>query len=607
MSDAEQDDWLPLDGSGREKRGWRLIKPGMASEPIEAGRNALAVWQEQQPDNYFTADGNLQRTLNYYWGDQTYQKNGSRLYKFGGQAATTVNRLARLSNQAENLPQIVNYNSVGQRLAEIAYHPTYHEAGRLIYGSGVMSVLAEPGNNLLSQALFYLSAQNGEAGHNCPLACTAGLIKALQKAGSTHLQETYLPPLLDDDYDNLYHGAQFITEIQGGSDVGANGTVATPLDPAAEGSWLLNGEKWFCSNVSADVALVTARVMEQGEGTKGLGLFLVPKVLADGRPNGMYIRRLKDKLGTRSLATAEVHFEDAVAYQVGETHDGIRHTMNHVINTSRLFNAVGATGNARRAYVVAWSYAQHRFAFGRAIAYFPLVQDLLGRMRAETMAMLSGSMHLVHLWDKLELGELSEEEQGFFRIGLNLNKYRTAVLAHDVIQKGIEVLGGNGTIEDFSVLPRLLRDNIVYENWEGTHNVLMAQVQRDMRRHKLDKPFLAYLAGMWGQVQHPELREAGETALGAIEEELASIFELDELNASIYFRPLMTRAIDLFYAACLALEGEWEMSRSKKRPQQKSKIKLRAAHFYMAHWVERRPAKEIVGYTDVLGHLCAGI
>src|SRR5690606_6749602 len=180
----------------------------------------------------------------------------------------------------------------------------------------VMSVLEEPGQNMLSLALFYLSALNGEAGHNCPLACTAGLIKVLQAEGAAALKERYLPRLLDSNYETLFHGAQFLTEVQGGSDVGANGATATPLDPETEGTWLINGEKWFCSNVTADLALVTARVADQGEGTAGLGLFLVPRLLEDGRLNGMTIHRLKEKLGTRSMASAEVSFHDALAYQV---------------------------------------------------------------------------------------------------------------------------------------------------------------------------------------------------------------------------------------------------------------------------------------------------
>ena len=144
-------------------------------------------------------------------------------------------------------------------------------AGRHIYGSGVMSVYAEAGKNLLALALFYLSSYNGEAGHNCPLACTAGVIKTLQHAGDEELKVKYLPGLLDSDDDQKLHGAQFLTEVQGGSDVGANACTATLVD-AKQNQWLINGEKWFCSNASADLVLMTARPENGAAGTKGPGV-----------------------------------------------------------------------------------------------------------------------------------------------------------------------------------------------------------------------------------------------------------------------------------------------------------------------------------------------
>jgi alkylation response protein AidB-like acyl-CoA dehydrogenase len=211
-----------------------------------------------------------------------------------------------------------------------------------------MSVFGEPGSNLLALALFYLSSFNGEAGHNCPVACTAGVIKTLQYAGSDELKANYLPRLLDADYDRKLHGAQFLTEVQGGSDVGANACMATLAD-AKQNQWLINGEKWFCSNASADLALMTARPVDGASGTKGLGLFLVPRRLDDGSPNGIYIRRLKEKLGTKSMATAEIDFRDCMAYQIGEPGKGFQHAMDYIINTSRLYNAVGSAGAARRA------------------------------------------------------------------------------------------------------------------------------------------------------------------------------------------------------------------------------------------------------------------
>ncbi len=569
---------------------------------IAAGRRRLGEWLKSQPDNFFVADRNLQRLLEFYWGQDGYREHLPRLYDFGRLSATIVDLAARLSNDVENLPRLHNYDGLGNRLAQVDYHPAYHEAGRAIYNSGVISVYAEPGNNLLSLALFYLSSLNGEAGHNCPVAMSAGMVKLLQAEGTLALQERFLPRLLDPDYDRNYTAAQFLTEVQGGSDVGANATIATPLDPATEGTWLLNGEKWFTSNVTADLALVTARVPGQGEGTYGLGLFLVPRGLDDGRLNTMYIRRLKDKLGTRSLATGEIEFRNAVAYHIGDLERGFRNMMTYVINTSRIFNAVGCSANARRAYIVAWSYARHRFAFGQPIIHFPLVQDILAKMRSDATAILSGSMRIVRTLDEIETARKTDAATGaFLRMALNLNKYRSSLIAHEVIQKGIEVLGGNGTVEDFSVLPRLLRDNVVYENWEGSHNVLLAQVQRDMRRYRVHEPFFALVEEMLTSLPFNRLKREGLEALGKIREQLDALLEMDEQSASVPFRPLMDRLTDLYYVACMGVEAAWEVFKKEDRSKQ------RLAEFFFDRRVMGRPAIDIPDYGHQISRLAADI
>ena len=578
------------------------VPTGEKLETIEIARSALIDWNAAQPDNFFVADRNLQRLLELYWGAEKYKDEAARLYHFGGVVATTLDELVRLSNEQENLPRLDRYNGVGERIEAVDYHPAYHQAGRLIYGSGMMQVYEEPGNNLLSLALFYLSSLNGEAGHNCPLAMTAGLIKALQAEGSPALRTRYLPQLLDSDYDSNLNGGQFLTEVQGGSDVGANAVIATPLDPAAEGTWLLNGEKWFTSNVTADLILVTARVPEQGEGTRGLGLFLVPRRLEDGALNHLYIRRLKDKLGTRSMATGEVEFRDALAYQIGDLENGFRNMMVYVINTSRIFNAVGCAAIARRAYFVAWGYARYRRAFGQPVIHFPLVQDVLAKMRADAAAIFSGTMRIVHTLDEIETGKKDDAATGaFLRMALNLNKYRSSLISHEVAQQGIEILGGNGTVEDFSVLPRLLRDNVVFENWEGSHNVLLAQVQRDMRRYQVHEAFFAQVEEMLEPLPFKRLRREGLAQLAEIREQLDALLQMDELSASLPFRPLMDKLTDLYYVACMGVEAAWEVYKKDDRSKQ------RLAEFFFDRRVAKREAIDIPNYADQVSRLCADI
>lgn len=520
------------------------------------GRAELVAWERSQPANFYDTDEHLQDVLAFYWGAAGLRAHAGRLSKFGYEAATFVDKLVQRANQTENLPRLDRYSAAGERTEEVWHSPDHHVAGKLIYGSGVLSVYAEPGSNLLALALHYLSSYNGEAGHNCPVACTAGIIKTLQHVGSEDLKTKYLPRLLNPDYQQRLHGAQFLTEVQGGSDVGANSCTATLLDARA-GTWLINGEKWFCSNVTADLALLTARPAGAASGTKGLGLFLVPRRLDDGALNGIYIRRLKDKLGTKSLATAEVDFQNALAYQIGEPGRGFQHAMDFVINTSRLYNAVGSAATARRAYVVAWTYAQQRQAFGTPIKNFPLVQETLTEMRAVGMALTSGSLYLAHLRDELETGQADETSKGFFRLTVNLNKYRSAIMATSVVRQGIELLGGNGAMENFSVLPRLLRDSIIYEAWEGAHNTLLAQSVRDLRRYRLHEAFCARLMEWFGALDDATgLRNEALAQVAALRAELDALCALDELTASVFFKPLAARMMWLFYVACLAREAE---------------------------------------------------
>ena len=536
-------------------------------DAVAEARAALTLWERSQPRNYYETDRHLQNILEFYWGTDRLRLHAERLSIFGGQAATIVDQAVRNANLSSNLPRLERYSATGDRIEDVVHSPDHDLAGRYIYGSGAMSVYAEPANNLLALALFYLSSYNGEAGHNCPLACTAGIIKTLQGAGSEELREKYLARLLDPDYDARLHGAQFLTEVQGGSDVGANAVKARLLDEN-HNRWLIDGEKWFCSNVTADLALITARPEGAEGGTRGLGLFLLPRRLDDCSPNGVFIRRLKDKLGTRSLATAEVDFHNAVAYQIGEPGRGFAQAMEFVINTSRLYNAVGSAAAARRAYLTAWTYAQHRQAFGSPIKNFPLIQETLAEMRSVAMGLTSGSLYLAHLRDEIETGKADETARQFFRLAVNLNKYRSSISSTDMIRRGMEILGGNGVVESFSVLPRLLRDSLIFEAWEGAHNTLLAQSVRDIQRYQLHLPFTDRLAQWFAALRHPDYKQKGRKQVEILRADLDALPGLDEPAASVLFKPLADRLIWLFYIACLARQFEWEEAHHKSAGSQ---------------------------------------
>ena len=348
---------------------------------------------------------------------------------------------------------------------EIEFHPAYHEAGRIVWASGVVGAPA-----LEQASLFYRLAQAGEGGHACPVVCTAGLVRALRTRASEELRLRFLPPLLETDYERAQRGAQFLTERHGGSDVGANRVEAVPDGDG----WRLHGEKWFCSVADADQFLVTARPRGAPEGTRGIACFLVPR-----SGGGFRIRRLKDKLGTRALATGEIEFEGSPALALGPLDEGFR-TAVSVLNTSRWLNAVGSAGLMQRAHLEARAFARERDAFGGPIDRFPLVRENLAVMKSEAAAALASTLHLTELVARIDDGSATEQDVAWHRILVNANKFVTSLAATAMCRRGIEALGGNGTIEDFSPLPRLYRDAIVFESWEGTHNVLCAQVLRDL-------------------------------------------------------------------------------------------------------------------------------
>lgn len=451
----------------------------MPGPPSDA-RVAFARWRDRAASDPIAQDPHLVALL---------KRSGNKadllqIQAFASLCASELDALARRSNRAEHLPRLRRFDGHGNRVEEVEFHPDYHTLGRAVYATGVMSRYAQPGGELVTLALMYQLSQLGEAGHACPLACTAGLIKILGAADGAPAE--WRERLLDPDYDTHFHGSQFLTEVQGGSDVGANAVVAHPDD---DGWWRITGEKWFCSVADAQLFLVTARPADGRAGTRGLMAFAVPRHTPEGQPNGFALRRLKDKLGTRSMASAEIDFDGARGWPVGDFRD----VVSVVLNTSRLYNAVACCGIVQRAWREADAYARERRAFDRPILDYPAVARIVAHLRAQAYGARATTFTLAALADRRSTGRTDPVDEAGWRALVNLNKYWTSVMATSAARDAIEVLGGNGAIETFSVLPRLLRDGIVVEAWEGGHNVLCAQVLRDARRSNLHEGMFAWL------------------------------------------------------------------------------------------------------------------
>jgi hypothetical protein len=474
-----------------------------------------------------------------------------KLEVFGQVVATEIEPAVQLIEQNHEFPKLHSYDEFGQHVERIEFHPANADAARAAWGSGMLTTpLSYEGAYELA-AQFFLLSHVGEGGQACPIVCTIGLRRALELRASDALKDKYLNGLKEIDSSLALRGSQFLTEIQGGSDVGAITTIATP-DDEIPGACRVTGEKWFCSVADADLFAVVARSLDAPAGTKGLGCFLIPRTLDGVTPNGFQIRRLKDKLGTRGLASAEIDFESALAFPIGNVDEGFSIAVSELLNTSRWLNAVGSTGIMSRAYLEASSFAHHRRAFGTTIENFESVREQLAVMKIEVEAALASTLLLTELVGKLDDGTASDDEQKFHRFLVNANKYVTSITATEVVHSAIEVLGGNGTIEDFSPLPRLYRDSIVFESWEGTHNVLCAQVHRDCARFDLLDTVFAWIdnALVAASPRRGNDVELVRAAVDRLEESIRMAVQSSSATPA-EFRPQLARLTRILQAVCL--------------------------------------------------------
>lgn len=534
--------------NGSFQRGGVRGKRYGAVVTFDAARAALAGWREEYPEDPFAADGPLQALIARDLPADRAAALAVRAHEFGRAVVGVVGPAAARYEQRAHLPELVRYDGIGRRVEAVRFDPAYDAAGAAVWQSGLVADSGTPGRAYEQATLLYLLSLEGEAGHACPAVCTIGLARALRRVASPEIRDRFLPPLLRTDYRDAERGSQFLTEVQGGSDVGANATVA---EPAGDGSYLVRGEKWFCSVADAQQFLLTARVPGQGDGTRGLGCFVVPRII-DGAPNGFTIRRLKDKLGTRGLASGEIDFDGAQAWPIGPVEQGFKTAVGVVLNTSRWATAVGSVGMMRRALLEAAAYARHRRAFGRPIADFPATRRTVAELRARWL----GSLHLVWLLtgleDRIDAGTADDNDIAEHRFLVNAVKFGLSLDATAATRDAIEVLGGNGTIEDFSVLPRLYRDAIVYESWEGSHNVLVAQVLNDCQR----LPLLAVVGERLGKRLAASSSATADRAAAVLERSLAEARRcIDDTDAGAwFFRDVLERLVALAQVAVL-LDG----------------------------------------------------
>ena len=534
--------------------------------------------------NFYLEDRNFQFLCETVMGPEVFERARPHLAELGAIAGDELDALAAVADR--NPPVLRAWDEQGRRVDEVVRHPAYRRMEEIAFsrfGLAAMAhrpgVLGWPGRapQVVKYALSYLFVQ-GEFGLLCPVNMTDSCARMLATYGSEELRSRYLPHLTATDPEALWQGVQWMTERTGGSDVGASTTMARR---GPDGQWRLWGDKWFTSVANAEVVLTLARPEGAPAGTRGLGMFLVPKHLPDGGKNAWTINRLKDKLGSRSMATGEVTYAGAAAWVVGDLDAGFKQMME-MVNGSRLSNAMRSAGLMRRALLESLVHARQRVAFGRPLVELPLLRSNLLGMLLDTEAAASVILNGAALLDRRVAGDGSA--RALARVWTPLAKYWITLRARDVTAEAMNVRGGNGYVEEW-VNPRLLRDAYLGAIWEGSANVVALDVQRAILKDRGLEALSACIAERLGRVAEPAAKpwvDLVRASLETVARQAAGWAALPAAERELAARPAADTLYHLLAGSLLLAEGQ------ALREQGGGYRKLLVAGLYLKRWLEPR-------------------
>lgn len=475
------------------------------------------------------------------------ERRADHLAAFGAWSGTEVDAAAAYTDRfARPALDIEDHN--GELRTSVICNPRYEQMHRQVYAHGIVALNHGPSAEpfLLTFAMGYLLAQADISIH-CPATLTGAVAYVLDRFAPQDLRQRYLPDLIRQD-GLASTGATWVTERQGGSDMGAAATTARVAGDGIE----LTGLKWFCSNAPADVALVTARPEGAPHGSKGLGLYLVPRVCPDSRPNRYRIRRLKEKLGTCGLPTGEIELQGAYALEVAPPPEGFK-LMMEALEFSRVHNAMAGAGVQRRAFIEALRYAEDRHAFGAPLSSYPMIRALLLDMQMELEAGVALAFEAARAFDAAASDPAARP---WLRTVTALAKYRTAEEAVRSASRAIEILGGNGYTEEF-VTARLLRDAQVLTVWEGPPNIQALELLRMVRVEQ--GGFEAFVQRVEDVLANmPEMLGEAASAISAARDDCRQAIACIRVrsdDAPRHGRPLLDLMADTLSAALLLEEA----------------------------------------------------
>src|SRR5579871_141724 len=472
--------------------------PDMSSGVTEQAHGAHHIAPDIHGQNFYAIDRQFQDLLSLYLEPGLLKQMTPHFDRLGALAGNQLDALAQVADK--HPPILQPRDRFGRDEDWIDYHPSYREMEGIAFGEFGMHAMShragvlgmkEAAHPLVKYGITYLFVQ-AEFGLMCPVSVSDTSKYIIKRFGSPALKTLLLDRLLSQDPATMLKGTQFMTEKAGGSDVGAIETEAERIGIGADGveRWKLHGQKWFCSHADADVAVMLARPRGAAPGTAGLGMFALPRRLEDGRRNAYRIVRLKDKLGTRSMASGEIILDGATAYLVGDVGRGFKQMMDQV-NLSRLSHGVRAASMMRRCLNEALAAARGRRAFGHAIADYPLLRRQLMKIMLPTEQALSMFAFSADAMGRANAGDT--DAANLLRILTPVYKFRACRDNIPVASAALEVRGGIGYIEEW-VTARLVRDAQIGTLWEGTSNInALDVVQRAVGKAQGHKTLTAAL------------------------------------------------------------------------------------------------------------------
>ena len=523
----------------------------------QAGPIDYSQFEEGRHANYWALDFALRDEIQRIYDGNEFEWGQSRLAAFGEAVGY------EMADNADTLdkhgPELQTYDKHGDIQNEVEYHPAQFDNERLMFEHGTIadSFEAPPGRetpmpHAHSVAMEHLISYV-DTGLGCPTGMTAAAAVLFDEVDMSPPFEQFYEGSVARDYNDAMLAAMFLTESQGGSDVGQTETTARQ---AEDGTWRLTGEKWFCSNLDADYIFTLARLPDSEAGTAGLGMFLVPKYKPDGERNDYFFRRLKDKIGTISVPTGEVELDDTFAYIFGESDKGFKY-MTTMLNRSRLAAATWSIGISGRALLEAKIHAANREAFGEPLNQHALMQADLVDMSVDYEGRVALHYDAADAFDGWYRNGV-DEDMRLARLLLPLSKYRSARKGVETASYAMEVLGGNGAVSDF-VTERLYRDAQIHPIWEGTTNMLAFDVLRsveDLNAHDTAFNIIDERLQAVDHVALSNLRETVSDERRGLANALETLLTADRDHQELHAKHFADYLFEVYVAALLLAEAQ---------------------------------------------------